>query len=300
MPHNVRIRSAAIAAPAFSLHAFRLAPAPYRRPRFSPSVRDLKVAWPFDQSAPTLRTVQEFFALWIQSHNEEVTALVLSAGAMFAAWQVGVWKALSGRFQPDLVVGASAGALNAWAIAGGASPEALKESWLDPTTYKILRLRRPEALFQVARSLYDRFQPCLPIAVPLVEVPRLRSCLVRNSDIHWEHLAASCSIPLWFPSVRIGDKRYVDGGLRAALPLWAAEEMGATRAIAVSAFELPVADLLRRVVVPRMASGRLTVIQIRPSEPLGPLHHAMIWSRERLRRWMDLGEYDGNTAVSRL
>ena len=229
-----------------------------------------------------------------------MTALVLSAGGMFGAWQVGVWKALSGRFQPDLVVGASAGALNGWAIAGGASAEDLKESWLDPATSKILLLRRPEALFQVARSLYNRFRPHLPIGVPLVEFPRLRARLARNEEIRWEHLAASCSIPLWFPPVRIGDKRYVDGGLRAALPLWAAEEMGATRAIAVSAFELPMAALLRFVVVPPTTSDRLSVIRIKPSEPLGPLHHAMLWSPTRLRRWMDLGEYDGNMAVSRL
>jgi len=225
---------------------------------------------------------------------------VLSAGGMFAAWQVGVWKALSRRFQPDLIVGASAGALNAWAIAGGSSPEELRESWLDPSTSKILRLRRPQVLFQVARSLYDRFRPRLPIGVPLVEIPRLRPCLIRNEDIRSEHLAASCAIPLWFPSVHIGDKRYVDGGLRAALPLWAAEEMGATRAIALTAFEIPMAALLRHVVLPRAASAHLNVIQIKPSESLGPLHHGLVWSPVRLRHWMELGECDGNAAVSRL
>src|ERR1035438_5321759 len=52
-------------------------------------------------------------------------ALVLSAGGMFGAYQAGAWNVLSRRFQPDLVVGASVGALNGWAIAGGCSPAEL-------------------------------------------------------------------------------------------------------------------------------------------------------------------------------
>ncbi len=47
-------------------------------------------------------------------------ALVLSAGGMFGAYQAGVWKALSRSFHPDLIVGASVGALNSWAILAGA------------------------------------------------------------------------------------------------------------------------------------------------------------------------------------
>ncbi len=52
------------------------------------------------------------------------SALVLSAGGMFGAYQAGVWNVLSQRFQPDMVVGTSAGALNGWAIASGCSPAA--------------------------------------------------------------------------------------------------------------------------------------------------------------------------------
>ena len=45
-------------------------------------------------------------------------ALVLSAGGLFAAYQAGVYKALWPHWKPDLVVGASAGALNALADRG--------------------------------------------------------------------------------------------------------------------------------------------------------------------------------------
>ena len=41
-----------------------------------------------------------------------MTALVLSAGGMYGAYQAGAWKAIADIFQPDLVVGASIGAIN--------------------------------------------------------------------------------------------------------------------------------------------------------------------------------------------
>ena len=41
-----------------------------------------------------------------------MTALVLSAGGMYGAYQAGAWRVLAERFQPDLIVGASIGAVN--------------------------------------------------------------------------------------------------------------------------------------------------------------------------------------------
>ena len=38
-----------------------------------------------------------------------MTALVLSAGGLWAAWEVGAWRVLRERFQPDLIVGALGG-----------------------------------------------------------------------------------------------------------------------------------------------------------------------------------------------
>ena len=69
------------------------------------------------------------------------TALVLSAGGMFGAYQAGAWKALAPVLQPDLVVGTSAGSLNGWAIAGGCTPQELIDIWLDPDMEKMMRVR---------------------------------------------------------------------------------------------------------------------------------------------------------------
>ena len=73
----------------------------------------------------------------------EKKALVLSAGAMFGAYQVGVWQSLAGRFQPDVVIGVSIGAWNGWAIAAGYPPEKLAELWLDAEYSDVMRVRFP-------------------------------------------------------------------------------------------------------------------------------------------------------------
>jgi predicted acylesterase/phospholipase RssA len=223
-------------------------------------------------------------------------ALVLSAGGMYAAWEVGVWRALAPHVRPGLIVGASAGAWNGWAIAGGATPDDLARDWLDGSLASI-RLLRPEPLHRKARDLWSRFQPRLPFGLTVVEAPRLRVRLIRGSEVTWHHLAATCSIACLFPPVPIAGKSYVDGGLRGALPVWAAEEMGATHAIAVNCLIGRPWRMLRGVLGSRDPSPALKVISIVPSKSLGPVSHAVVWSRDRVERWIELGEHDGKRAL---
>ena len=227
------------------------------------------------------------------------TALVLSAGGMFAAWQAGVWKALHKNFQPSLIVGASAGALNGWLIAGGATPDELVRAWLNPAVRKILRpTRKAEALHAKARELFTEYQPRVPYGLTVTEVPRLRQRVIRNGSITWEHLAATCSIPLCFPQVKVQGCRYVDGGFLGALPLWAAEEMGATRAVALQCLTTLPFRFLRTILPPRRVSPRMEVTRIEPSRPLGSLYDACVWSSANIERWIEIGEMDGHRAAS--
>ena len=226
-----------------------------------------------------------------------VTALVLSAGGMFAAWEVGVWKGLAGHVQPDLIVGASAGAWNGWLIAGGATPDELVAEWLEPSIAATW-LFRPELLREKAQDLWTRFQPRIPFGLTVVEVPRFRSRLVRGPDITWHHLAATCSIPGAFPAVSIANKQFVDGGFLGSLPLWAAEEMGATRAIALNCLTNLSFRVIRAVMRPRGATAALDVALIEPSEPLGSLRDTVCWSHSNIERWIELGERDAQRAMS--
>src|SRR2546423_632547 len=114
------------------------------------------------------------------------TALVLSAGGMWAAWQVGAWRALRERVQPDFIVGASAGAWNGLAIAGGTSPEELAREWLDERMANVLR-RRPHGLYEKARQICERCPERTPFALTMVEVPSLQLHIVREHEITWRH-----------------------------------------------------------------------------------------------------------------
>lgn len=230
-------------------------------------------------------------------------ALVLSAGGLWAAWEAGVWKVLSRHFTPDLIVGASAGAWNGWMIASGCTPDDLIREWLNPRTGQIMRFGltvggtlRPEPLHAKASELFAGYRPRIPFGLTMVEVPSMRIRLVRDAEITAAHLAAACAIPLGFPPVRIGGKLYVDGGLRGGLPLRAAEMMGAQHAIALNVLTAPIFRLLRKTMGAPNASPFLRVVRLEPSEPLGSLRDAVVWSAANIARWIALGERDAERA----
>jgi NTE family protein len=219
------------------------------------------------------------------------TALVLSGGGLFGAWQVGAWRSLSGRFAPDLVVGASIGSLNGYAIAGGALPDQLAEFWLRPEN---ARLRDLPANIQ---HLMGRFSPQIEFAVVLTDPIRMKPRIFHGPDITWRHLAASCAIPGVLKHYRIGGRWYTDGGLLNPLPVWAAVEMGATRIVALNALpRIPSALLgpfvkgFRRVAGYHPPLGdEIEVVNLETDGALGSIQDALRWRRENIERWMELG-----------
>jgi NTE family protein len=225
------------------------------------------------------------------------TALVLSAGGMFGAWEAGVWKALEPHFRPDLIVGASVGAWNGWAIAGGVTPDQLCRDWMEPRT-DLIRPFRSAGMHERAHELYALSLPRIPFGLTLVELPRFRLRLVRAPEITAMHIAAAGSIPGIFPPVRLDGHLCIDGGVRGALPLWAAEEMGATHAIAINCLTgWPWTTLRTLVPIPRPTRA-LQITLIEPVQPLGSIYSAVRWSRSNIERWIALGEEDGNRALS--
>jgi len=141
--------------------------------------------------------------------------------------------------------------------------------------------------------------------VVLTEVPRLVPHLFQTGEITWQHLAASCAIPLGLPAQRIGGRWYVDGGLLGALPLWPAALMGAARAIAVNALPFLPSRAMRagvsvvRKLSPRVpAAGSLDVITIVPEGGLGTVSDAIRWSRDNVLRMIDRGAADARRAMT--
>ena len=134
------------------------------------------------------------------------TALVLSGGGMFELWQAGAWRALAERYQPDLIVGASVGSLNGYAIAAGATPDQLAAFWMRP------ELAVLGDLPQTVRGLMDEHRLTTDYAVVLTDTLRLKPRIFRNQAVTWRHLAASCAIPGVMRMYRIDARWHCDGG----------------------------------------------------------------------------------------
>lgn len=221
-------------------------------------------------------------------------ALVLSGGGMFGAWQAGAWAALAADFRPDLIVGASVGSLNGYAIACGATPEMLRAMWLDR---EIASFERLESNLQ---NMANRFRPTTEYAVVVTDLLRMKPMTYRGDQVTWKHLAASCAVPLVLPQVRLDGRWCSDGGLLNPLPVYAAVELGATEILGLQALpEIPSALLRPFVrtfralfgVHPPLPSG-VTLQVIEPGAKLGSLSDAVNFRQDNIERWLKQGFAD--------
>jgi NTE family protein len=218
---------------------------------------------------------------------------------MFGAWQAGAWAAAADSFQPDLIVGASVGSLNGYAIACGSTPEALREMWLDEKTASFDRLEIN------LKKMAAEHRPRIDYALVVTDLLRLKPIVYRGDAVKWQHLAASCAVPLVLPQVRIDGRWCSDGGLLNPLPVYAAVDLGATEILALQALpEIPSVILKPFVhafraifgVHPPLPAGvKLQVIE--PSRPLGSLRDAVRYHRANMERWLEQGYEDAHRAL---
>jgi predicted acylesterase/phospholipase RssA len=212
---------------------------------------------------------------------------------MFGAWQAGAWQTLSASYRPDLVVGASVGSLNGYAIAAGWSPRELCDWWRHSSVGF-------DHLPEIAQALLAARPLELDYAVVLVDPLRMRPRTFSGSEVTARHLLASCALPGAFPPQKINGVWYVDGGLLNPLPVWAAVELGATRIVALNALpEFPAAILRPFAKAFRRVFGHnpplppdVELITLLPSRPLGGLRDAVYWNRANAQRWLAQGAED--------
>lgn len=179
-------------------------------------------------------------------------AFVLAAGGSLAAVQVGMMQALSERdIHPDLVVGTSAGALNAAYVAGhGTGADALQnlaELWqglrrrtvfpLSPVRGVLAAVGAQDSLCSsapLARLLvqhlpYRRLErAATPVHVVTTDVLTGRAVLL-SEGIAVSALLASCAIPGIYPSVRRDGHLLCDGALADDSAVVRAAALGADR-----------------------------------------------------------------------
>jgi NTE family protein len=183
-------------------------------------------------------------------------AVVLGGGATLGALEVGVIDGLIARgILPDMLVGTSAGAINAayWAFDSSPSTgEKLLRFWLEAdqstmipdgrlpmfgrlvqgrdhlTTQAGLRRLLLHALPAEARIE----ESSIPLAIVATNAESGDREVLLSGPLHAAVLASS-AIPGLFPAVQLGDRRYVDGGITANCDIEAAIDMGATDVIVV-------------------------------------------------------------------
>ena len=191
-------------------------------------------------------------------------ALVLSGAANYGAMQAGALEALfEAGFRPEMIVGTSAGALNAIYLASDPTLEGtkrLRTIWESVGPGQVGKpnlitgihrlITRQESLF-LSDPLARFFQENLPVKVEtfgdLEDVLGIRAyatavCLETSGLISFgdhredrliDGAMASTAIPPYFPPWRVNGYSYIDGGIFAKLPVRSAVERGATEIVAV-------------------------------------------------------------------
>lgn len=194
----------------------------------------------------------------IEDAVEPRTAFVLSGGGSLGAVQVGMLRALLDRgLRPDLLVGASAGALNAAFLGrhgwSAAALDRLAEGWesirrvdvfpFEPRRHVLaLSGARPSlcsnrGLRAVAeRRLGDHRLEDGPIPAHVVATDLLsgREVLLSHGPAV-DAVLASAAIPGVLPAVRIDGRHLVDGGIANNTPISHAVALGAERVVVLSA-----------------------------------------------------------------
>ena len=180
------------------------------------------------------------------------TAFVLSGGGSLAAVQVGMLHALyENGIAADLLVGTSAGAMNAAFIASRpqttATARALGRIWRNlqredmfPVSLTAIvggvcgnrdHLVRDRGLRQLVRrhiEFDDLADASIPLHLVAFDLTTGREVLLSDGP-SVDAVAASASIPGIYPPVGMGDMRLIDGGVVNNTPISHAIELGAER-----------------------------------------------------------------------
>lgn len=181
-----------------------------------------------------------------------VTAFVLTGGGSLGAVQVGMLQALADRgVQPDLLVGTSAGALNAGYVAGcGLDVDALdglSRIWRGLRRTDVFPVRPARALIALAGAApslcangalhrminrYLTFEVLedarIPVHVVTTDILSGEEVLLSRGNAA-DAILASAAIPAIFPSVHINGRHLVDGGIADNAAISQAVALGADR-----------------------------------------------------------------------
>jgi NTE family protein len=221
-------------------------------------------------------------------------AFVLGAGGSRGALQVGALRALAeAGYHPDILVGASVGAVNATYLAVNGTDLAtitrLEEAWLDlramelaPSNYLWVSLR--VLLNRPTRALSHRLEKFfiehgLSREVCFRDITGVRlgilatdlnsgSPVLYGQDLEQsvlDGLLASIALPPWISPLEKEGLLLIDGGVISCLPIESALAMGATEIIALDLLDAR-ETLAERPVLNQLISKLVNTVEMRQSE----------------------------------
>jgi len=184
------------------------------------------------------------------------TAFVLAGGGSLGAVQVGMLKALArAGIVPDMIVGASVGAINGAFYAGAPTPagvERIERIWLGLSRSNVFPFPFIQGCLGLAgrsshvsdpsrlRSILEPLLPCCKLEDCVVPCAVVATDLMDGSERVYREgptmdlLLASAAIPAVFPPVLHEGRFLGDGGLSNNAPVSTAVSLGATKVIALS------------------------------------------------------------------
>lgn len=186
--------------------------------------------------------------------TERRRALVLGGGGNLGAAEVGFVRRIEELgIAIDLVVGTSAGALNAAHLAFHPDPghDCLREIWTGLAGRQLFHRNIPRIAFTLLRSRMSLYDDSFVRAIVAEHLPDddfaaarvplyITAGNLRTGERHifsegsvLDAILASTAIPGLMPPVRIGDDLFVDGGVVNPTDIDAAIELGATEVIAI-------------------------------------------------------------------
>jgi len=154
--------------------------------------------------------------------------IAFSGGGARGIAHIGVLKALlENGIEPQVVSGASAGAIVGALYAAGKSPEEMLVFVRDSRLFKLFKVGLPNRGFtkltylreRLAQTIAeDRFEALQKKLIVAISNLHTGACEMVNSGPLFDIIVASSSIPLVFKPVEINGQLYVDGGLLSNLP----------------------------------------------------------------------------------
>ncbi|MGD9339114.1 MAG: patatin-like phospholipase family protein [Syntrophobacterales bacterium] len=183
-------------------------------------------------------------------------AFVFSGGTSLGSVQVGMLKAVfEAGIKPDLLVGTSAGAVNAASVGQGFTEshlENLATIWGNLKTSDVFgrfgirnvlgllngrgALASAEGLRGILRTHLPSLHSDLAISTAIVATEFLSGspAILSEGDLV-RNVLASTAIPMIFPSVTVDNRQLVDGGIVAHVPLAQAEMLGGSTLVVFDA-----------------------------------------------------------------